>query len=89
MAGWIEYIALNLVLSVLVGIQAPIIMMSQNRASARDKVLAAHQYDETHKLDDPLQTNTNLTEKVHELIQKIHELTERLCDVAPSPPPLG
>jgi len=35
------YIALNLVLSGLAGIQAPIIMMSQNRAAARDEILAS------------------------------------------------
>ena len=46
------YIALNLVLSGLAGIQAPIIMMSQNRAAARDEILASHHYDETHKIDD-------------------------------------
>ena len=38
------YIALNLVLSGLAGIQAPIIMMSQNRAAARDEILASHHY---------------------------------------------
>ena len=48
------YIALNLVLSGLAGIQAPIIMMSQNRAAARDEILAAHHYDETHNIDELL-----------------------------------
>jgi uncharacterized membrane protein len=43
------YIALNLVLSGLAGIQAPIIMMSQNRAAARDEALAQHHYEETRR----------------------------------------
>jgi uncharacterized membrane protein len=39
------YILLNLVLSTLAAIQAPIILMSQNRAAARDRVVAAHDYE--------------------------------------------
>ncbi len=78
------YIALNLVLSGLAGIQAPIIMMSQNRAAARDEILAAHHYDETHKIDDLLSANTELTEKVHDLTQKIHLLTEHLAGQSPA-----
>src|SRR5215469_7354791 len=74
------YIALNLLLSALAGLQAPIIMMSQNRAAARDEVLAQHHYEETQKLDELLQANTTLTQQVHELTQKVHTLTERLCD---------
>jgi len=72
------YIALNLVLSALAGIQAPIIMMSQNRAAARDEDLAQHHYEETQKIEQLLQANTDLTEKVHVLAQKVHVLTERL-----------
>jgi uncharacterized membrane protein len=80
------YIALNLVLSGLAGIQAPIIMMSQNRAATRDELLAAHHYDETQKLDQLLRSNTDLTEQVHELTRKIHQLTEQLCgDGGPAP----
>jgi uncharacterized membrane protein len=69
------YIALNLVLSALAGLQAPVIMMSQNRAAARDEALAAHHYDETQKIDHLLQANTELTEKVHRLTEQIHRLT--------------
>ena len=38
------FILLNLVLSTLAGIQAPIIMMSQNRQAAKDKLLAQNDY---------------------------------------------
>jgi uncharacterized membrane protein len=38
------YILLNLVLSCLAAIQAPIIMMSQNRQEARDRMRAEHDY---------------------------------------------
>jgi uncharacterized membrane protein len=39
------FIFLNLVLSMLAAIQAPIIMMSQNRAADKDRVAAAHDYE--------------------------------------------
>jgi uncharacterized membrane protein len=38
------FIFLNLVLSMLAAIQAPVIMMSQNRAAARDREAAGHDY---------------------------------------------
>lgn len=39
------FVFLNLVLSMLAAIQAPIIMMSQNRQAARDRLDAAHDYE--------------------------------------------
>ena len=39
------YIFLNLVLSMLAAIQAPVIMMSQNRQAARDRLAAEHDYE--------------------------------------------
>ena len=39
------YIFLNLVLSMVAAIQAPIIMMSQNRQAAKDRLAAAHDYE--------------------------------------------
>jgi uncharacterized membrane protein len=78
------YIALNLTLSAMAGLQAPIIMMSQNRAAARDETLAAHHYREGRKIErlivdqrKLLEENTHLTEKVHELSQQIRALVSR------------
>ena len=75
------YIALNLMLSALAGLQAPIIMMSQNRASARDEALAAHHYEEGMKVEKIITTtkalleqNTNLTQQVHDLTVQIHSV---------------
>ena len=51
LAGWnrtfdpYPYILLNLVLSMLAAIQAPVIMMSQNRHSEKDRIDAAHDYE--------------------------------------------
>lgn len=39
------YIFLNLVLSMLAAIQAPVIMMSQNRQAEKDRIAAAHDYE--------------------------------------------
>ncbi|HTX26227.1 MAG TPA: DUF1003 domain-containing protein [Streptosporangiaceae bacterium] len=76
------YIALNLVLSALAGLQAPIIMMSQNRSAARDEILAQHHYEETQKIDELLRANTDLTRQIHDLTQKVHALTQQLCHPA-------
>jgi uncharacterized membrane protein len=73
------YLALNLMLSALAGLHAPIIMMSQNRAAVRDEALAGHHYEESQRgertlvtLHKLLQANTDLTQQVHELTVEIH-----------------
>jgi uncharacterized membrane protein len=78
------YIALNLMLSAMAGLQAPIIMMSQNRASARDEALAAHHYAESQTMEQLLTAqkaligeNTALTKQVHDLSVEIRSLVAR------------
>ena len=39
------FIFLNLILSMVAALQAPIIMMSQNRQTAKDRQMAAHDYE--------------------------------------------
>ncbi len=39
------YIFLNLMLSMIAALQAPVIMMSQNRQAAQDRMAAAHDYE--------------------------------------------
>lgn len=39
------YIFLNLMLSMVAALQAPVIMMSQNRQAARDRIAAQHDYE--------------------------------------------
>jgi uncharacterized membrane protein len=39
------YILLNLFMSMLASIQAPVIMMSQNRQAVKDRLAAAHDYE--------------------------------------------
>ena len=39
------FVFLNLILSLLAAVQAPIIIMSQNRQAAKDRLAAAHDYE--------------------------------------------
>jgi len=79
------YIVLNLVLSALAGLQAPVILMSQNREAARDEALAEHHYDEGQKVERVLEgqvvlleENTRLTRELNELLREIRDLTARI-----------
>ena len=68
------YILLNLFLSMLASIQAPIIMMSQNRQAAKDRMDAAHDYEVNLKAEMEIET---LHQKLDELReQKWAELVE-------------
>ena len=58
------YILLNLFLSMLAAIQAPVIMMSQNRQAARDRLDASHDYEVNLKSELEIR---NLHEKIDEL----------------------
>ncbi len=59
------FILLNLVLSCLAAIQAPIIIMSQNRQEARDRLQAQHDYQVNLKAELEIQ---NLHEKLDHLL---------------------
>ncbi len=61
------YILLNLFLSMLAAIQAPIILMSQNRQAERDRVSAAHDYEVNLKAELEIML---LHDKVDELREK-------------------
>lgn len=58
------YILLNLFLSMLASIQAPIIMMSQNRQATKDRLDAAHDYEVNLKAEMEIE---NLHQKLDEL----------------------
>jgi uncharacterized membrane protein len=69
------FILLNLVLSALAAIQAPVIIMSQNRQEERDRMHAEHDY----------QVNLNAEMEIHQLHRKIDHLLinqgERLLEI--------
>ncbi|ORE97257.1 DUF1003 domain-containing protein [Aurantimonas sp. 22II-16-19i] len=77
------YIFLNLVMSMLAAIQAPIIMMSQNRAAARDRREASRDYEVNLKaeieilgLHDKLDRLRDL--EISETKRLLAEIAERL-----------
>lgn len=86
------YIFLNLVLSMIAAVQAPVIMMSQNRQSAKDRMAAAHDYEVNlkaeleimnlhEKLDDvrTRQLETVLTQQGEQL-EELRKLVQQLND---------
>jgi uncharacterized membrane protein len=62
------YILLNLMLSMLAAIQAPVIMMSQKRQEAHDRVRAEHDYA----------VNLKAEIEIQQMGQKLDALLERL-----------
>ncbi len=66
------FIFLNLMLSTLAAIQAPIIMMSQNRASAKDRIAAGLDYE----------INLRAELEIMRLHHKIDALTEKVEGIA-------
>ena len=63
------YIFLNLMLSMVAALQAPVIMMSQNRAAAKDRLAASHDYE------------VNLRAEL-EIVRLHHRLDEMHAEVA-------
>ena len=61
------FILLNLILSCLAAIQAPIIMMSQNRAEARDRLRAEYDYKINLKAELEIR---HLHEKIDHLLRR-------------------
>jgi uncharacterized membrane protein len=62
------YILLNLMLSMLAAIQAPVIMMSQNRQETHDRLRAEHDYE----------VNLKAEIEIQQINQKLDELLARL-----------
>jgi uncharacterized membrane protein len=58
------YILLNLFLSMLAAVQAPVILMSQNRQGVKDRLAAAHDYEVNLKAELEI---LSLHEKIDEL----------------------
>jgi uncharacterized membrane protein len=79
------FIFLNLILSCLAAIQAPIIMMAQNRQSERDRLTAANDYlvnlkseiiiEDLHKkIDMLMEQQEQNTKTIENLLKTIEEL---------------
>jgi uncharacterized membrane protein len=74
------FIFLNLILSMLAAIQAPIIMMSQNRQAERDRIDATHDYEVNLKAEIEIMA---LHEKLDELRRReIVSLRAEIAELA-------
>ena len=82
------FVFLNLILSCLAAIQAPIIMMSQNRQSEKDRLTAANDYlvnlkseiiveDLHYKIDGLLEQQEKNTKTIEILLKTIEELKNK------------
>ncbi|MGD9913591.1 MAG: DUF1003 domain-containing protein [Rhizobiaceae bacterium] len=75
------FVFLNLILSMLAAIQAPIIMMSQNRQAARDRVDAAHDYEVNLKSEiEIMALHEKLDELRHREIVGMHAEMTKLAE---------
>jgi uncharacterized membrane protein len=71
------FIFLNLMLSTLAAIQAPIIMMSQNRQAEKDRQAAAHDYEVNLRAELEI---IRLHEKINALQRDVAELVRQQPD---------
>jgi len=70
------FILLNLILSTIAALQAPVIMMSQNRQEQKDRLRAEMDYEINIKAEKQI-TEINL--KLDALIEEIQNLKEKKC----------
>lgn len=85
------YILLNLFLSMLAAIQAPIILMSQNRHSEKDRINAEHDYEVNLKAElDIMRLHEKLDllreKQWEELLEIQREQLKLLTDLIPAHP---
>jgi len=75
-AWWVRwdpypFILLNLFLSCLAAIQAPIIMMSENRQAQRDRISASYDHAVNRKAEREIENMQKDLEEIKEMIKKI------------------
>ena len=82
--GWDPYpfILLNLFLSMLAAIQAPVIMMSQNRQDTKDRLRGELDYEVNRRAEKEIQS---VTQKINLLDDKMDDIAELLRQNPPRP----
>ncbi len=79
----LPFMFLNLFLSTVAALQAPIIMMSQNRQASKDKALAMNTYQVNLKNETAID---KLLRGQSEIVQRMAQLESRLTSVAKTTP---
>ncbi|HKD19404.1 MAG TPA: DUF1003 domain-containing protein [Thermoanaerobaculia bacterium] len=77
------FILLNLILSMLAAVQAPIIMMSQNRQDKKDRVRSEMDFEVNRRSEAEIQ---RLAEKLHLIGDKVDDVSDLLRQRAESRP---
>jgi uncharacterized membrane protein len=74
-SAWDPYpfILLNLFLSMLAAVQAPVIMMSQNRQDTKDRLRGELDFDVNRRAESEIQ---GVSRKLHQLTEKIEDLED-------------
>lgn len=67
------FILLNFVLSTLAAIQAPIILMSQNREAERDRLEAKYDYEVNQKAEAEIEDMQHDLDEIKIMIKDLHE----------------
>jgi len=67
------YILLNLMLSMVAGLQGAILLIAAKRADQISSELAIHTFDNTNGIKALLEQNTDLTKAVDDLTTQIHQ----------------
>ena len=80
------FILLNLLLSMLAAIQAPVIMMSQNRQDTKDRLRGELDYDVNRRAAAEIQ---GLTQKLNLVLDKIDDIDTALRNGRSGPPGRG
>ena len=86
------YIFLNLLLSMLAAIQAPIIMMSQNRQAARDRMTMIRDFEVNLKADAAIsELNQRLDHLAWQVLADLDQIkrAQKIDPTAPTPPAAG
>ena len=75
------FILLNLILSMLAAIQAPVIMMSQNRQDTKDRVRGELDYEVNRRAESEIQA---LSRKLNLIVDKIDDVEELMRKQTPA-----
>ena len=74
------FILLNLFLSMLAAVQAPVIMMSQNRQDAKDRLRGELDYAVNRRAETEIQ---GLARKINQLGDKLEDVEDLIREIKP------